>query len=385
MTRPIYADYNASTPPDPAVVEAMLPWLGHRHCNPHSSHLAGRRATAAIEKATEQVAALIGCDPMNVIFTSGATESNNLAIRGLLDGRGPNAKFLYSAIEHKAVLEVAPYLRSLGTEALELPVDSLGFLRLEEAERLVTAKDNDFLLVSTMHANNEIGTIQPIEEIAAIVAKRSGYIHVDAAQSVGKVEIDVQALGIDLMSISAHKLYGPAGIGALYVAPHARKLLQPLFFGGGQQSGLRPGTMPLFLIVGFGAACALSLQRMTEDADHAEKIADVFCRELARQGVEHTIFDCGHRSLPGLRSVRLTDVEGDDVVAAVAQDVSISTGSACSGGHLTASHVLRAVGMSEWEARQVIRVGFGRPSTVTDATNAAMAISAAAKRLREIS
>ncbi len=361
----------------------MLPWLTQRHANPHSSHLAGRHAAAAIEQATEHVSKLIGCGSGEVIYTSGATESNNLALRGLIEDKGSAAKLLYSAIEHKAVLEVAAHVRTLGVTTHAVPVDERGQLQLDEVERILAEGPHHLIVTSVMHANNEIGVIQPIDKLSALVTSRGGYLHVDAAQSVGKIEIDIGDLGIDLMSMSAHKLYGPAGIGALYVSPRARKAIRPIFFGGGQQSGLRPGTMPVFLIVGFGAACAIALRRQRQDALHVEAIADFFCRELRRQGAEHDVFDCGPDRLPGLRSIRFKNVEGEDLVACVANEVSISTGSACSGRHIRASHVLRAIGMSEWEAREVVRVGFGRCSTTADATTAATVMSAAVKRLRE--
>lgn len=379
---PLYLDHNASTPPAPEVVEAMLPWLGTSHANPHAEHLAGRMAAAAVDIALEQIGALIAGDPHDLVITSGATESNNLALQGLLNGKASGFKLWHSAIEHKSVVEVARHLAASGLHVQQLPVNSFGNLRVDILRDALASESNVRPVLSVMHANNEIGTVQPISELRQLIAPASGILHVDASQSAGRLPINVESLGVDLLSMSAHKLYGPAGIGALYVAPHIRPLLRPIFFGGGQQDGLRPGTLPVFLAVGFGAACALAQRRMVQDGEKAEVVAKIFCERLQSLGVKFDVLGDPRHHLPGLRSLRLEDIDGDDLVIRLAHFLSFSTGSACSAGELRGSHVLSAIGLTSDEARSVIRIGFGRSSTVTDACNAAEVLDQAVKSCR---
>lgn len=261
MKPPIYLDCNASTQPDPAVVEAMLPWLGASHANPHSGHLAGQLAANAVDTAIQAIARLIGASPSDIVITSGATESNNLALQGILAQSPGRSRLLHSAVEHKAVFEVGEYLRKLGVSVRLIPVNEKGCIKIEAVDEIFNGGRFGVDLVSVMHANNEIGTIQPIQKIADIVKLGNGILHVDASQSAGRLRIDVDEMGIDLLSFSSHKMYGPQGIGALYVSPRVRKSLHPLFFGGGQQNGLRPGTLPVFLIAGFGKACEIATRR----------------------------------------------------------------------------------------------------------------------------
>lgn len=380
MKPPIYLDCNASTQPDPEVVEAMLPWLGASYANPHAGHLAGQRAAKAVDTALQAIASLIGASPNDVVITSGATESNNLALQGLLSQNPISSRLLHSAIEHKAVIEVGTYLRTRGVSVETISVDGHGRIEIGAVREIIESGYFDINLVSIMHANNEIGTIQPIEEVSDVLRSKNGILHVDAAQTAGKLKIDVTAMGIDLLSLSSHKMYGPPGIGALYISPRIRKLVRPLFFGGGQQSGLRPGTLPVFLITGFGKACEIASGHMERDAVHTETLAESFCNFLGELVANFKVFDCGGRSLPGLRSIRFMGVDADDLVMRVSPKLSISSGSACTWGSIQRSHVLRATGFSDNEAREVVRIGFGRHSTPSDAYEAARLLADAATK-----
>lgn len=382
MKPPIYLDCNASTQPDPAVVEAMLPWLGAGHANPHAGHLAGQRAAKAVDTALQAIANLIGASPSDVVITSGATESNNLALQGVLSQNSTNSRFVHSAIEHKAVIEVGKHLRTRGVSVDAIPVNRHGRIEIEAAREIIQSACFDVDLVSVMHANNEIGTIQPIEDIYDLLrSKKCGILHVDAAQTAARLKIDVAAMGIDLLSLSSHKMYGPPGVGALYISPRIRKLVRPLFFGGGQQFGLRPGTLPVFLVAGFGKACEIAAGCIERDALHTETLAESFCDLLGEIGANFKTFDCGGRTLPGLRSIRFAGVDADDLVMCVSPKLSISSGSACTWGSIQSSHVLRAAGFSDDEAREVVRIGFGRHSTTSDGHEAARLLAEAAIRM----
>jgi cysteine desulfurase len=288
---------------------------------------------------------------------------------------------LHSAIEHKAVIEVGAYLRTCGVSVETIPVDRHGCIEAGAVGKIIESGRFDVNLISIMHANNEIGTIQPIEEVSNVLRSKNGILHVDAAQTAGRLKIDVAAMGVDLLSLSSHKMYGPSGIGALYISPRVRKLVRPLFFGGGQQSGLRPGTLPVFLINGFGKACEIAANCMERDALHTETLADYFCNFLGELGANFKAFDCGGRNLPGLRSIRFMGVDADDLVMRVSPKLSISSGSACTWGSIHRSHVLRASGFSDDAAREVVRIGFGRHSTTSDACEAARLLAEAASSM----
>lgn len=356
----------------------MLPWLGASYANPHSGHLAGQRAARAIDVALQAIASLIGASPSDVVITSGATESNNLALQGILTKNPNKSRFLHSAIEHKSVIEIGEHISARGISVETISVDGHGYVETESIKERIESGSFDINLASVMHANNEIGTIQPIYEISNILKLRSGILHVDAAQTAGRLRIDVSEMGIDLLSLSSHKMYGPPGVGALYISPRIRKLVRPLFFGGGQQSGLRPGTLPVFLVVGFGKACEMAADCMERDAAHTEALAGSFCNFLDEFGANFKTFDCGGRSLPGLRSIRFIGRDADDLVMCVSPKLSISSGSACTWGSIQRSHVLRAAGFSDDEAREVVRIGFGRHSTISDAYEAARLLADAA-------
>jgi cysteine desulfurase len=297
---PIYLDYNASTPPAPEAVAAMRPWLGEAHANPHAEHLGGRRAAAAVDKALASIGALIGADAQDLVLTSGATEANNLALLGILATNDPGtAQLLHSSVEHKSVIEVAKHLKSGGVCVASLSVNQEGRVDVESLTTSVSNKTFNRSVVSVMHANNEVGTVQPIGEISRRLQPFGNLLHVDAAQTAGKIPIDVNVLGADLLTISSHKLYGPAGIGALYISPRARALIRPIMFGGGQQGGLRSGTVPVFLAVGFGSACALATERIADDATHSEMVANAFLTQLAKDGIPFDVLGDAHARLPG--------------------------------------------------------------------------------------
>lgn len=354
----------------------MLPWLHSGHANPHSEHLAGQRAAAAVDAAKDKIAQLIGADADDIVLTSGATESNNLVLQGLLAGR--RGALVASAIEHKCVLEVGRALQKQDVEFSIVPVDRLG--RVEPAavaEAVSKSVDRQVVLASVMHANNEIGTVQPIAAIADAVASADALLHVDAAQSCGKIPVDVGDLGADSMSISSHKLYGPAGIGAVYLAPRARRLLRPLMHGGGQQGGIRPGTVPVFLAVGFGTACDVAARRMLDDARHADHCAAVFLQSLELAGITFARLGDSAACLPGLVSLRFPGCDAGDLLGRLARDVYASAGAACSSGEIRASYVCRAIGLSEDESIQVVRFGFGRWNTESEAARAGAVVAQA--------
>lgn len=380
---PIYLDFNASTPPDPAAVDAMQSWLGSRHSNPHASHLSGQRAAAAIDAAISSIRKLINAQSGEIIFTSGATESNNLALAGIAAADPYGTRILCSNIEHKSVLEVIQQLKSTGVAGAVIPVDINGRISADDVESVICQDRSRILVISLMHANNEIGSVQPIHKIAKLKEKFDFIFHVDAAQTAGKMRIDVDEMGVDLLSISSHKMYGPAGIGALYVSNKAKYHLKPIMHGGGQQNGIRPGTLPVFLVSGFAAASEKALAQMSADSEKANALSDIFCERLKSLGISFKRISPAHGGLPGLLSLSFDGVEGDDLVLKVAPKLSLSTGSACNSRELQSSHVLRALGLSEQAARGVIRIGFGRPSAAEHACQAAEVIAAAVHDLSE--
>ena len=373
---PIYLDHNASTPPYPEVVEAMLPWLQDQHANPHSDHLHGRLAANAVEQARHSVAQLIGASPDEIVFTSGATEASNLALQGYLRAHGDAGALILSAIEHPCVREVAFALGELGTQIREVGVDHQGSIDPLAIGQAVIAAGRTRSLVSVIHANNEIGTIQAIAPLAAAAHESGALLHLDVSQSLGWVDLDV-GVGIDLATLSSHKIGGPAGIGALFVADGLKDELTPLVHGGGQQGGLRPGTIPVFLAVGFGVACDLVSAERAQRILAAENAANAFLRSLTDNGATFEILGSTQNSLPGLRSIRFPSIEARDLLDRLQTNVSASVSSACASGDFKASHVLRAIGLSEAGAMQVVRFGFGGATSVQDAELAARYVSEA--------
>jgi cysteine desulfurase len=370
VDEPAYFDGFATTPLAPEARDAMV-LASSRPGNAGSPHLGGARASAVLEKARQDVASLIGADARELVFTSGATESDNLAIRGValwaLKSGDPRRKIVVSSIEHKAVLEAADSLSNLGFNIVRAPVTTEGVIDLKAAE---SAIDADTLLVSAMLANNETGAIQPVARIAAMARLQGALVHCDAAQAVGKIPVDVEALDIDYMSLSSHKMYGPMGVGALYVANGAPKP-SPVQFGGGQERAMRPGTEPVYLIAGFGAAATLAGQRLEDDMAHGHAMALAFKSELSSQGIDFRVSTGHAQTLPGSLSILISGCSADEIVSRIAPYASISTGSACTSGQLMPSHVLLAMGNTPHDAGSVIRIFFGRYNTADEIMNAA--------------
>jgi cysteine desulfurase len=372
----LYLDHNASTPPAQEVVEAMLSWLGSAHSNPHSEHLHARRADKAIQSARSEIAELIGAAPEDIVLTSGATESNNLVLQGYLSNISGPKVLAVSTIEHKSVLETSIALGRQGATIISIPVDAVGRVNPDQIISMVQQNNNVIEpLISVMHSNNEIGTIQPILEIAKRTHLIGGFLHTDATQSVGKIPMNVMDENIDFMSISSHKIYGPTGIGALYIAPSLKGRLRPIMYGGGQQEGLRPGTVPPFLAVGFGRACRIAAERMESDARHYTNVVNIFLSSIQASGIDFVTLGDDDYALPGLLCLRFPGIDGSDLLNALGDDLYAATGSACTSGELKSSHVLKAIGLNEEQASEVIRLGFGRATSASDAQNAAQIIS----------
>jgi cysteine desulfurase len=370
--RPVYLDYQATTPLDRRVLDAMMPWWTERFGNPHSrGHAFGREAEAAVEQAREAVAAVIGAEGREIVFTSGATESNNLALKGVLwfqRGRpGGKDHLVTCATEHKCVLDSCRYLEEQGFAVTRLPVRPDGLIDLD---RLASAITERTALVSIMAVNNEIGVIQPLAEIGALCRARGVLFHTDAAQAVGKIPLDVAAMAIDLMSISGHKLYGPKGIGALYVRRRPRVRLEPLIHGGGQERGLRSGTLPAPLCVGLGEACAIAAAEMPEEAARLRSLRDRLLSALQARRPELQVNGDLDRRVAGNLNISFPGIDAEALIEA-ARDVAVSTGSACSSASVEPSYVLRALGLPEDLARGSIRVGLGRFTTAEEVDFAA--------------
>ncbi len=371
MKLPIYLDHHATTPVDARVLEAMLPYFGRDFGNASSaSHVYGWRAEAAVEEARERLAAAIGAaDPSELVFTSGTTESDNLALLGMVRAGGsPGDHIVTSAIEHPAVLDPCRALEREGFELSILPVDGQGLVDPDELRRAIRPRTR---LVSVMAANSEIGVLQPMAEIGEVCREREVPLHTDAAQAVGRVPVDVDAWRVDLLSMCAHKLYGPKGVGALYVRRRRPRLrIQPLLYGGGHESGLRPGTLPVPLIVGFARAVELCLAELPEEAGRLAGLRDRLWERL-RAGVGELLLN-GHptRRLPGNLNVAFPGAPADGVLARLG-DLAISSGSACSSARPEPSHVLLALGRSEDLARCSLRFGLGRGTTLEEIEHAA--------------
>ena len=358
--RPVYLDYQATTPLDPRVYASMQPFLKEQFGNPHShNHTMGWESHAAVEKARKEVAEMICADANEIVFTSGATEANNLALIGIARKSKPEKnRILLSSIEHKCVLEASRYLSGQGFMIQQLPVDDVGLVDLSALE---DSMDEDVLLVSIMTVNNEIGTIQPIEEIAKIVHQQNAFFHTDAAQASVTKRIDVVQDDVDLMSLSAHKMYGPKGIGTLYVKNGVERNIEPLFWGGGQENGLRSGTLPVALCVGFGAAAKILNEHGDEMIVHVKKLRDVFFQQLSdfKQNVKLIGPDLNNRHVGNL-SILFPEYEATDLLTMLQPNLAASTGAACTSGIPEPSHVLRALGLSGDLADNVIRFSFGQ-------------------------
>ena len=382
--RPLYLDHHATTPVDPAVVGAMLPYLTEKFGNPSSrQHLFGQEAHAAVEEARAHVARLIGAETGDIVFTSGATESNNLAVRGVGRGAGSRGRHLVTtAIEHPAVLEPA---RSLEREGFEVTVVGVGPEGIVSADEIARALRPDTVLVSVMAANNEIGTVQPIAEIGRLCREREILFHTDAVQAIGRVPVSVEAWGADLVSVSAHKMYGPKGVGALYVrrARRPRIRLQAQAEGGGQEKGLRSGTLNVPGIVGFGEAARLAVEAL--ETGEAERIAALRDRLLAGlrarlDGVE--VNGSMERRLPGNLHVSISRAEAETLILSLGGRIAISSGAACAEAGGKGSHVLRALGLPDERIYTALRFGLGRFNDAAAIDEAIEALAGAVETAR---
>ena len=382
---PIYLDNQSSTRLDPRVLEAMLPYFTEQFGNPHStSHAYGRIAAAAIEQARGEVAALIGADPREVIFTSGATEANNLAIKGAARfarehprDATPRDHIVTLTTEHKCVLESCRQLQREGFRVTYLPVEASG---LVATDALAAALTDQTLLVSVMAAHNEIGVIQPLAEIGELCRSKGVLFHTDAAQAFGKIALDIEAMRIDLMSISGHKIYGPKGIGALYIRRRPRVRLLPLFDGGGQERDLRSGTLPTPLCVGIGRAATIAAAEMTGETGRLLQLRDRLQAGLSRRVSGLRLNGDAEHRLPGSLNFCFPGIPALELIEAC-PGIAISTGSACTSASVEPSYVLRALGLSEADADSGIRVGLGRFTTPAEVDFAVDALAAAASRL----
>lgn len=362
--RPIYLDYAATTPVDPRVRDAMIPWLTERFGNPASrTHAYGWEAEKAVEEARSRVAELVGCEPRELVWTSGATEADNLAIKGVAEFYRDRGRHLVTLqTEHKAVLDSVKALESRGFTATYLPVRDNGLVDLDELERALRP---DTLLVSVALVNSEIGVIQPIEEIGALCRERGILFHVDAAQATGKVAIDLQKLDVSLMSFSAHKTYGPKGIGALYVRRRPRVRLEAQMHGGGHERGFRSGTLPAHQIVGMGEAYRLAREEMAEEVPRIRALRDRLLAALLELPGIHVNGDL-ERRVPHNLNVSVEGIEGDALLLFLGEELAVSAGSACTSASLEPSYVLRALGRTPELARSALRLTLGRFTTAEE-------------------
>ncbi len=374
-TQPIYLDYQATTPVDPEVLDTMLPYFREQYGNPHvDTHRLGREASVAVETARAEVAELINADPREIVFTSGATESNNLAIKGAARHRRRRyglEKVVTVATEHKCVLESVGCLEREGFQTTVLPVRPSGTVSPEDVEAVL---GDDTALVSVMAANNEIGTLQPLQQLGSLCRQRSVVLHTDAAQAVGKVAFDVRELKVDLASLSAHKLYGPKGVGALFVGRRPRVRLDPLFDGGGQERTMRSGTVPVPLVVGLGAAARIARRNLAEEAARIEALRDRMLSRLRDRHPDLVVHGSMKSRLPGNLSVGFPGISAYRLVQKL-EDVALSLGSACSDSSIESSYVLRALGVPDSLAEGTFRISPGRFTTAADIDRAASIIA----------
>jgi cysteine desulfurase len=358
--RPLYFDYNATTPVHPLVFEAMRPWLTERFGNPGSAHMWGMEAKNGLDTGRHQVASAIGARDAEIVFTSGATESNNLALYGSLTDP-KNQHLIISAVEHPAIMEPARHLQQKGLEVTVVPVDDQGRVRLADIQAARTEKT---ALISVMLANNEVGTIQPIADIAAWAREQNIRVHTDAAQAVGKIPVNVGELGVDLMSIAGHKLYAPKGIGALFIRKGLT--ITPRTKGGGQENGIRPGTENIPYIAGLGAACAM-IRDLSEEANRQRLLGEHFREGLVSLGRPFVIHAKNTPRLPGTMSVGFTGLRAGDIISGlVGYEVGVSAGAACHAGQECVSAVLEAMRVDLHDALGTIRFSWGRMTTNKD-------------------
>ena len=377
-----YMDHSATSPVNPEVLKEMLPYFTESFGNASTLYALGREARTAMEKAREQVASLIGAQPEEVYFTSGGTESDNIAIKGTaskLKNKGNH--IITSDIEHPAVEETCKYLEKNGYQVTYLPVGEEGIVKVSDVEAAITPET---ILITVMHANNEIGTIQPIKEIGALAREKGIYFHTDAVQSVGKIPVNVEDMNVDLLSISAHKLYGPKGIGALYIRKGVR--IDPLLHGGGHERGMRPGTENIPGIVGLGKACQIAEDNLEKNMEYVSSLRDRLIQGVLGN-IEQSYLN-GHptKRLPNNANFRFTGIEGESLVLQLdAKEINASTGSACSSKKLEPSHVLMAIGLKEVDAHGSLRISLGTENTPQDIDYTIDAIDEVVERLRSMS
>ena len=379
----IYLDYQATTPVDKRVIDKMLPYFGEIYGNPHSrNHSFGWEAEQAVEVARENVANIIGANPKEIIFTSGATESNNLAIKGLADFYGDKKNHIITCVtEHKCVLESCRLLSERGFEVTYLKVNKDGLIDLKDLESKINEKT---LLVSIMGVHNEIGVIQPLKEIGDICRKNSVFFHTDCAQAIGKIKINVDEMNIDLLSISGHKIYAPKGVGALYVRRKPRVRISAMMSGGGQERGMRSGTLSPALCVGLGEACKICADEIDEESKRITKLKNILLEGI--QGECDDIFINGSETdrVPGNINLSFAYVEGESLMMGI-KNLAVSSGSACTSASLEPSYVLKALGVSEELAHTSLRIGIGRYTSEKDVRDAVKVIVNEVKRLRSLS
>ncbi len=378
MPHPVYLDYNGTTPHAPEVIAAMRPFLETEFGNPSSAHWYGIRPKQAVENARRQVAGLLGCLPEEVVFTSGGTESNNQAIKSFAGARfSRGAHIITSRIEHPAVLEVCRFMERHGFSVTYVPVDGAGLVNPSDIEAAISPQT---VMISIMHANNEVGTLQPVSQIAALAGRRGILMHTDAAQSLGKVPVEVDALGVDLLSVAGHKIYAPKGIGALYI----RRGLKPEIFchGAGQERGIRAGTENVLEIVGLGKACEIATAGLDRYIRHMKELRDRL--ETALESNLKDIRLNGHREkrLPNTSSISFLGLEANRILEEIGLEVAASAGAACHSDHVEISHVLSAMNIPEEWAKGTLRFTTGRMTTLEEIDRAAEVIISAVKKLR---
>ena len=381
---PVYMDYHATTPVDPRVLDAMLPYFTEKFGNAASrNHEYGWKAEEAVENARAQVARLIDANPKEIVFTSGATESDNLAIKGVAEfHRGKGNHIISQVTEHKAVLDTCKHLADQGFEVTYLAVDKEGLINPNDLRRAITSKT---ILISIMYANNEIGVIQPVEEVGKIAKEKGVLFHVDAVQAVGRIPVDVQKDGIDLLSISAHKLYGPKGIGALYVRrKNPRVQIAAMIDGGGHERGMRSGTLNVPGIVGLGKACEICQKEMAQESEKLRRLRDRLKDALTSRLDGTSINGSMVHRLPNNLNISFSGVEGESLLMGI-NDIAVSSGSACTSANIEPSYVLKALGVSADDAHASIRFGLGRFNTEEEVDYVAGRVVETVKRLRELS
>jgi cysteine desulfurase len=384
LNLPIYLDHNATTPCDPRVVEAMLPYFSSAFGNAASrNHAFGWQAEEAVNFAREQVAKLIGAEPKEIIFTSGGTESDNLALKGVFEmyaGKGNH--IITSNIEHKAVLDACKHIEKLGGEVTCLEVKSNGLVDAAEVEAAIRP---DTILIAIMYANNEIGTIMPIKEISAVARKHGIIFFSDATQAVGKIPVDVNKDGIDLLALSAHKMYGPKGVGALYVRrKNPRVRITAQVDGGGHERGMRSGTLNVPGIVGFGKACEICMNEMAEETVRVSRLRDKLQTELLKIEESYVNGDKANK-LPNMTNISFRYVEGEALLMSFNKNIAVSSGSACTSASLEPSYVLKALGLPDDLAHSSLRFGLGRYTTEEEIDYAISEVTKAVNQLREMS